>query len=206
MDVPVEMVPSYFSLVNGGNRFGRLWAEPLENEGVGRNYGLEFTAEHYYRNGFYSLFTGSVFDAKYKGSKNIAAAGTGSSDDILVNTTFNGRYAFNFIMAKNYQVGKYGVFNLGTKVSSIGGRWFRSYFRPDAASAQASEIEFIDDFTFNSNQYRPYFRLDFKVGYKWNFMNLPTSLLWIFRNITNNKNILTLTYPPETGEVAEIHA
>ncbi|MGB1282063.1 MAG: carboxypeptidase-like regulatory domain-containing protein [Schleiferiaceae bacterium] len=200
-DVPVEMVPSYFSLVNGGTGFGRLWAEPLENEGVGRNYGLEFTAEHYYRNGFYSLFTGSVFDAKYKGSKNIAAAGTESSDDIWVNTTFNGRYAFNFIMAKNYQVGKYGVFNLGTKVSSIGGRWFGDIDQD--ASAQASEIEFIDDFTFNSNQYRPYFRLDFKVGYKWNFMNLAHEFALDISNITNNKNILTLTYLPETGEVAE---
>ena len=58
-DVPVEIVPSYFSLVNGGAGFGRLWAEPLENSGLGRNYGVEFTAEHYYRNGFYSLFTGS---------------------------------------------------------------------------------------------------------------------------------------------------
>lgn len=200
-NVPVEINPSYFSLVNGGTGFGRLWSEPLENGGYGRNYGLEFTAEHYYRNGFYSLFTGSVFDAKYKGSKNVAAMGTGSSDDIWVNTTFNGRYAFNFIMAKNFALSKYGVLNLGTKVSSIGGRWFGDI--DSTASAIASEIEFIDDPSFNSNQYRPYFRLDFKVGYKWNFKKLSHEFALDISNITSNKNILTLTYLPETGKIAE---
>lgn len=199
-NVPVESTPSYFSLVNGGSGFGRLWAEPLENTGVGRNYGVEFTAEHYYRNGFYSLFTGSLFDAKYKGSKNMQAA-PGSADDIWVNTTFNGRYAFNFIMAKNLKVNKYGMLNLGTKVSSIGGRWFGEV--DEVASTLASEIEFIDDATFNSNQYRPYFRLDLKVGYKWNFMNLAHEFALDISNITNNKNILTLTYLPETNTVAE---
>jgi len=199
-DVPVEMVPSYFSLVNGGTGFGRLWAEPLENGGRGRNYGVEFTAEHYYRNGFYSLFTGSLFDAKYKGSKNLEAA-EGAADDIWVNTTFNGRYAFNFIMAKNFQVSKYGVLNLGTKVSSIGGRWFG--VTDTVASAIGSELEFVDDNTFNSEQYRPYFRLDFKIGYKWNFLNLAHEFALDISNITNNRNILTLTYLPETQEVVE---
>ena len=199
-DVPVEMVPSYFSLVNGGTGFGRLWAEPLENGGRGRNYGVEFTAEHYYRNGFYSLFTGSLFDAKYKGSKNLEAA-DGAADDIWVNTTFNGRYAFNFIMAKNFQVSKYGVLNLGTKVSSIGGRWFG--VTDTVASAIGSELEFVDDNTFNSEQYRPYFRLDFKIGYKWNFLNLSHEFALDISNITNNRNILTLTYLPETQEVVE---
>ena len=200
-DVPVEIVPSYFSLVNGGSGFGRLWAEPLENAGFGQNYGVEFTAEHYYRNGFYSLFTGSVFDAKYKGSKNIAAAGTGSADDLWVNTTFNGRYAFNFIMAKNFQLTKYGMLNLGTKVSSIGGRWFGDV--DPIASAVASEIEYYDNSSFNNSQYNPYFRLDLKVGYKWNFKNLAHEFALDISNITNNKNILTLTYLPETEEVKE---
>lgn len=199
-DVPVESTPSYFSLVNGGAGFGRLWAEPLENTGTGRNFGLEFTAEHYYRNGFYSLFTGSVFDAKYKGSKNLLAA-AGSADDMWVNTTFNGRYAFNFIMAKNLKVSKYGMLNLGTKVSSIGGRWFGDV--DDEASTRAAEIVFVNDNTFNGNQYRPYFRLDFKVGYKWNFMKLAHEFALDISNITNNKNILTLTYLPETKEIRE---
>jgi hypothetical protein len=93
------------------------------------------------------------------------------------------------------------VLNLGSKVSSIGGRWFGDV--DPTASALASEIEFIDNETFNSNQYRPYFRLDFKVGYKWNFLNLAHEFALDISNITNNKNILTLTYLPETGDIAE---
>lgn len=199
-NVPIESNLSYFSLVNGGAGFGRLWAEPLVNGGLGRNYGLEFTAEHYYRNGFYSLLTGSLFDSKYKGSKNLQAA-AGSVDDQWVNTTFNGRYAFNFIMAKNLRVSKYGVLNLGTKVSSIGGRWFGDV--DEIASTRASEIIFINDESFNAQQYRPYFRFDIKVGYKWNFLNLAHEFALDVSNVTNNKNILTLTYLPETNEVRE---
>jgi len=199
-NVPVESTPSYFSLVNGGSGFGRLWAEPLENTGLGRNFGLEFTAEHYYRNGFYSLFTGSIFDAKYKGSKNLLAT-PGSQDDFWVNTTFNGRYAFNFILAKNLKVSKYGILNLGTKVSSIGGRWFGDV--DDEASTRAAEIVFQNNNTFNASQYRPYFRLDLKVGYKWNYLKLAHEFALDISNITDNRNILTLTYLPETKEIRE---
>ncbi|MEY2963309.1 MAG: hypothetical protein RL754_570 [Bacteroidota bacterium] len=197
-DIPVEIAPSYFSLVNGGSGFGRLWAEPLENRGLGRNYGLEMTLEHYYRNGFYGLFTGSIFDAKYKGSQNLDAA-PGSSDDMWVNTMFNGRYAFNFILAKNIKVTEYGVLNLGTKFSTIGGRWFGTV--DEDLSTKNSEIVFVNDNTFNSTQYDAYMRLDLKVGYKWNYKNLAHEFALDISNITNHKNILTLTYLPESNAI-----
>ena len=195
--IPIEEEGSYFSMVNGGVGFGRLWAEKLVNEGLGRNYGLEGTVEHYYKNGFYGLFTGSIFDAKYKGS--MALQNPGSQHDIWVNTTFNGRYAFNIILAKMIKVGDYGALTLGTKFSTIGGRWFGVV--DSAASTMMSEIEYFDDPTFNSNQYNAYKRLDLKVGYKWNYKNIAHEFSLDISNITNHKNILTLTYLPETNEV-----
>ncbi|MCH1534416.1 MAG: TonB-dependent receptor, partial [Schleiferiaceae bacterium] len=196
-NIPVEQQASYFSLVNGGSGFGRLWAEPLENRGLGRNYGLEFTMEHYYRNGFYGLLTGSIFDAKYKGSQNLDAL-PGSADDVWVNTLFNGRYAMNLVLARNIPVGDYGILNLGTKVSTIGGRWFGTV--DELKSTEMSEIEYINDATFNTEQYNAYFRLDLKVGYKWNYAKLSHEFALDISNITNNKNILTLTYIPERDE------
>jgi hypothetical protein len=196
-NIPVEQQASYFSLVNGGSGFGRLWAEPLENRGLGRNYGLEFTLEHYYRNGFYGLLTGSVFDAKYKGSQNLDAL-PGSADDRWVNTLFNGRYAMNLILARNIPVGDYGILNLGTKVSTIGGRWFGTV--DEDKSTEMSEIEYINDATFNTEQYNAYFRLDLKVGYKWNYAKLSHEFALDISNITDNKNILTLTYIPERDQ------
>ena len=196
-NIPVEQQASYFSLVNGGSGFGRLWAEPLENRGLGRNYGLEFTLEHYYRNGFYGLLTGSIFDAKYKGSQNLDAL-PGSADDVWVNTLFNGRYAMNLVLARNISVGDYGILNLGTKVSTIGGRWFGTV--DEVKSTEMSEIEYVNDATFNTEQYNAYFRLDLKVGYKWNYSKLSHEFALDISNITNNKNILTLTYIPERDE------
>jgi len=196
-NIPVEQQASYFSLVNGGSGFGRLWAEPLENRGLGRNYGLEFTMEHYYRNGFYGLLTGSIFDAKYKGSQNLDAL-PGSADDVWVNTLFNGRYAMNLVLARNIPVGDYGILNLGTKVSTIGGRWFGTV--DELKSTEMSEIEYVNDATFNTKQYNAYFRLDLKVGYKWNYAKLSHEFALDISNITDNKNILTLTYIPERDE------
>ena len=196
-NIPVEQQASYFSLVNGGSGFGRLWAEPLENRGLGRNYGLEFTMEHYYRNGFYGLLTGSIFDAKYKGSQNLDAL-PGSADDVWVNTLFNGRYAMNLVLARNIPVGDYGILNLGTKVSTIGGRWFGTV--DELKSTEMSEIEYVNDATFNTEQYNAYFRLDLKVGYKWNYAKLSHEFALDISNITDNKNILTLTYIPERDE------
>jgi hypothetical protein len=47
---------------------------------------LEATMERFFSQGYYLLFTGSVFDSKYAGS-----------DGVLRNTTFNGRFAFNLV-------------------------------------------------------------------------------------------------------------
>ena len=102
-DIPVEMRPSSYSLVNSGSGFSRLFPDTLTNEGTGRNVGVELTVEKFFSGGYYFLLTGSVFDAKYKGS-----------DGILRNTSFNGRYAFNSLFAREFKVGE---------SSALPGRW-----------------------------------------------------------------------------------
>ncbi len=182
-DVPVETKPSSFSMLNAGTGFGRIWPDTLQNTGVGRNYGLELTAERFFAGGFYFLTTASLFDAKYQGS-----------DGIWRNTVFNGRYAFNMLAAKEIKLGKNNRFNVGLKYTTVGGRWFGAEVDDDE-SKRTGEIVFVDA-TNNTVQNRSYMRFDLKLGYKWNYPNTAWEFGLDMANLTNHKNILTLTYVP----------
>jgi hypothetical protein len=182
-NIPVEVRSSAFSMVNAGSGFGRIWPDTLQNTGTGRNYGLELTAERFFAGGIYFLATGSLFDAKYRGS-----------DGMLRNTIFNGRYAFNLLAAKEFKMGPNSRFTLGGKYTTIGGRWFGDKV-DQQATLRTGEIVFEQD-GFNTVQYRAYQRLDLKLGYKWNYPNLAWEFGLDISNLTGNKNILTLTYVP----------
>ena len=180
-DIPVEVRPSSFSMLNTGSGFGRIWPDTLENSGTARNYGVELTAERFFSKGFYFLTTTSLFDAKYRGS-----------DGIQRNTVFNGRYAINILGAKEFKLGANNRFTLGSKFTTVGGRWFGEEV-DKTESIRTGEIVFVDA-TNNFKQYRPYVRLDLKLGYKWNHPKTAWEFGLDISNITGHKNILTLTY------------
>ncbi len=182
-NVPVEVKNSSFSLLNSGSGFSRFFPDSLQNAGIGRNYGLEFTIEKFFSKGYYFLVTASLFDAKYQGS-----------DGIWRNTTFNGRYAFNALFAKEFTFKNGSALNIGGKVTTIGGRWYGPV--DSIASAQQLEVIYADE-TVNTLQFRPYFRMDLKVGYRWNRPRVTHEFAIDLVNIFATKNILTLTYAPD---------
>ncbi|GAA4469259.1 carboxypeptidase-like regulatory domain-containing protein [Nibrella saemangeumensis] len=191
-DVPVEQQRSSFSILNTGASFSRIFPDKLVNQGTGRNYGVELTLEKFFSDSYYFLVTGSLFDAKYRGS-----------DGVLRNTDFNGRYAVNTLVAKEFifrrgdQRGS--SLNLGAKFTAIGGRWYGPV--NEAASRQNQEIIFADA-TRNTLQFAPYRRLDLKVDYKINRATpgggrLTHTIAVDFVNILGIQNLLSLTYAPQ---------
>ncbi|NJM16777.1 MAG: TonB-dependent receptor, partial [Bacteroidales bacterium] len=56
---------SSYSMINFSQDWGFHYA--LENNSIGRNYGLDITFERFLKNNFYYLVTASVFDSKYRG-------------------------------------------------------------------------------------------------------------------------------------------
>lgn len=185
-NIPVEVEPSSFSLVNSGSGFDRLFPKRMVNEGTARNYGFEATLERFFSNGYYFLFTGSVFDAKYRGS-----------DDVLRNTTFNGRFAFNGLVAREFTFEKGSAFNIGGKLTWAGGRWRGEV--DEAASIPLQDIVYLDH-TMNSIQVRNYFRADLKAGFRWNRTKVLHEFSVDLVNITNYKNILYFTFVPNHPE------
>ncbi|KAA3627134.1 MAG: TonB-dependent receptor [Bacteroidetes bacterium] len=182
-DIPVEVEKSSFSLVNSGSGFSRFFPNPLVNEGTGRNYGVELTVERFFADSYYFLFTGSVFDSKYRGS-----------DGVLRNTSFNGHFAFNGLFAKEFTFNQNSRLNVGGKVTYAGGRW---YGPADVeASNENSEIIYESE-TLNTMQFDPYFRVDVKINYLWNRPKVTHEFAIDLVNVFNVKNILTLSWAPD---------
>lgn len=181
-NIPVRTVPSSFSMINAGSGFDRLFPDTLTNAGTARNFGIEATVERYFTGGYYLLFTGSLFDSKYRGS-----------DDVLRNTAFNGRYAINAVAAKEFTFSKGSAINIGGKLTVVGGRWYGEVDK--TASDAVQDIVYVDA-TLNSRQFRDYFRADMKLGYRWNRPKVTHEFSVDFINLSNRKNQLLLTYVP----------
>ena len=126
--MPIELTSSAFSLVNMGSGFNRFFPkDALVNEGKGENYGIELTVEKFFSKRFYFMITGSVYESTYSGSDNINRP-----------TDFNGNYAVNFLIGKEWSVGENSFFSLGGKITMAGGK--RYGLVDSAASALINEI------------------------------------------------------------------
>ncbi len=91
-DVPVIPNTS-FSIINliDLNTFN----EVLAGDGTARNFGIDFTLERFFNQGFYYLGTLSLFDSKYEGG-----------DGIQRNTRFNKNFVANLLAGKEWNTGK----------------------------------------------------------------------------------------------------
>jgi hypothetical protein len=88
-DLPVKNDPtSYYSTINESDGFRDI---ALVSKGTGQNYGLEFTLERFFANNYYYMFSSSIYQSKYKSLENIER-----------NTRFNGNYAFNALVGKEF--------------------------------------------------------------------------------------------------------
>ena len=185
-NIPIDMVPSAFSLINQGSGFQRFFPDSLVNNGTGRNYGIELTVQKFFDQSFFYLFTASVFQSKYTGS-----------DGIERNTDFNGNYAANFLAGKEWKIKDKNVLSAGVKFTMAGGR--RYGFVDIAATEEAQELVYLDSL-FNTRQFRDYYRLDFRVTYKINTPKLTHEIGLDLVNILNTQNILGLAYAPNLAD------
>lgn len=191
-NVPVTVAPSSFSMLNQGASFAPTEQGSLTNGGTGTNYGLELTVEKFFSHGYYALLTGSIYDAKYKGSDNIER-----------NTAFNGRYVYNVLVGKEFKLGKEkrNALTFDLKLTQAGGR----YYTPvDLVASQAANNEVLkgDAYAFTEKN-SDFFRLDFKVGFTMNSKKrkLSQSIFFDVQNITNNKNVFAQRYNPVTNNI-----
>ena len=185
-DLPVSAAGTSFSLINSGAGFSRFFPEELTEGGNGRNYGLELTLERFFTKGYYFLVTASFFDSKYR-----------TLENVWRNTSFNGRYAVNGLIAKEWVFKKGSSFNLGTNITSVGGGW---YGEVDFEQSQLQQDVIYRDETVNTFKFRPYFRQDLRLAYKINTKKITHELAIDIVNIFDTENILKKTFAPDHPE------
>ncbi|MDX1903836.1 MAG: hypothetical protein SFU27_06715 [Thermonemataceae bacterium] len=187
-DVPVEQRASSFSMLNTGANFAPIDNDSLQNTGTGFNYGLEITLERTFQDGYYFLFTTSLFDSKYKGS-----------DKVERNTAFNTNYVFNLLMGKEWKLKKNYVLVANIRTSVVGGK----YVSPldFEASKIKGEAVYNETIAYSERQ-TPYFRTDIKIGYRKDYKKSSLEFSLDLQNITNNKNIFQQTYNRRTNSIA----
>lgn len=106
-DIPVYPNSS-FSIINVTNN----WAinRKLENSGTGINYGIDFTLERFLKDGYYYLFTATLFDSKYTGG-----------DGKEYNTVYNRGHVINLLAGKEWMVKGKNILGVSAKITYMGG-------------------------------------------------------------------------------------
>ena len=185
-NIPVYSVPSSASLLNRGASFTRFFPiYDMVNEGTGYNYGLELTVEKLFSNHYFFLFSGSLYNSKYKGSNGVEN-----------NTDYNGRFATNLLAGVEYDIGKKkrSNINIGFKLTYAGGRLYSDV--DTLQSNRIMDVVPLDNAT-NVRQFEDYFRTDLRVAYKINGKNASWEIALDLVNLTNHKNVLALSYSPD---------
>lgn len=191
----VENFASSYSSLTEGADFGYSTDKTsLVSKGKGFNKGIELTIEKFFSKGYHALFTASIFESKYEGS-----------DRIERNSPFNNKYVFNALGGKEFKFGKLqkNTLSLDGKVTAAGGRF---YTPVDLAASQAVGYEIKENDKAYSQQYDPYFRLDLRIGFKFNSSKKKAShLLYLeLQNVTDNKNIFINRYDRVSNQVRRV--
>lgn len=183
-DIPIEIRPgSSFSNINQGSSFSRVFPDTLKNAGTGQNYGLELTLEKAYSRSYYVLFTGSLYNSRYKGN-----------DGVSRSTDYNGNFSTNLLAGYEPKLSTNTTLITGVKISFAGGQL---YSLPNVAASNALGDFVVLDSLRNSERFPNYFRADLKLGVRINRPKVTHEIAIDLVNIFGTKNVMNLTYSPE---------
>jgi hypothetical protein len=182
-DIPIKDDPnSSESAINAS--FG-LPDTIYSNKGLGENYGLEITLEKFFSKDYYFLVTASLFESKFK-------AGNGE----WYNTVFNSNYVTNWLLGKDFKMGKnkQNVFSFNFKVFVKGG--FR--YTPIDLDRSGEDAYYITSRSFQKQA--PYMlRFDTGIKFRKNNPNYSWIVSLDIQNLTNRRNVLGYDYDYNNG-------
>jgi len=189
-NVPVSKTNGAYSMLNDGSGYYIPKVDSLQNSGKGQNYGVEFTVEKFLSHGYYALMTLSLFDSKYQGH-----------DNQWRSTGFNTNYALNLLTGYELKVGKNNFLTFDIRTVWSGGM---RYIPIDLPASIAANEQVYDWSKAYANKYKDYFRCDFRIGFKQNFKHVSQEWGLDLQNITNNQNMFSEQYNPQSHSISTI--
>lgn len=163
------------------------FTDPLVNEGIGRNYGVELTVEQFMNNNLYFLLSTSLYSSEYK-----------ALDNVWRNSRFNGSHAVSFTGGKDFNWRKNRTFGVNVRTIWSGG--FRTTPIDVEKSMQNGETEYVKALLF-SEQLPDYFRTDLRLSLKRNRSKSTTTLALDIQNVTNHENLGGRYFDAQSGKI-----
>jgi len=191
-NIPISSDPT-----NTTALINREWGfeiEPLVNNGIGRNMGLELTLEQFMQKGFYYIVSGSLYDSKYR-----------AADDNWYDTRFNGGFALSFAGGKEFTPNKKNknrTYGINLKGGYNGG--FRMTPIDLEASRAKGEQVTIDNKAF-TEKLPNYFRADLRLSMKRMFPRVTHTAAIDFQNVINRQNVFIRYYHQESGSIKTLY-
>lgn len=190
-NIPVESLPSSFSMVNVGTDSDFPYVDSLVNKGAAYNYGIELTIEKFFSSNYYFLITASVFNSRYKGS-----------DGIERNTVFNANYSFNALGGVEILTGESSRLSVDLKICAVGGR---RYIPIDIEASNAVGYPVYENNKAFDYRYNDYFRTDMKIGYRIDTKSCTHFIAFDARNLFDTKNISKVIYDPANQKLGTMY-
>ncbi len=174
-DIPAYPFPPYFSTINFDYGFE---GNVLTNYGTGYNTGIEAGLERYMINGFHFMLNGSLYDSRYEnklGEK--------------LHTKYNGSYAANGLIGKEFKVGttKQHALSVTSRFILAGG--MRQLPIDREASIENGKTVYYWDNGF-SEKNSDYFRIDVMFKLRRNKSRYSGEWSLDLMNILNRQNML----------------
>jgi hypothetical protein len=187
--VPVSINQPTLSLLNFGTDDNIFIQSEYRNTGMGKNYGIEITAEKFFNKGSYFLFTGSLFNSQYRD-------GNGK----WRNTRYNSNYAANFLAGKEFKMGKKKnhILGINTTIVYIAGQRYTPIDLD--ASNLAGYAVYVDSLAY-SKRIKDFFKIDLRIRFRFNTKHFSHELAIEAANILNRKNIQAVFYNRNTGKI-----
>ena len=166
--------------------------DKLVNTGKGINYGIDLTFEKFMSQGYYFMFTASLFNSRYKGG-----------DNVWHNTRFNRNYLFNFLIGKEWMVGrtKQNMFSANIRLTYQGGD---RYSPINTTASLINQDVVYDEYNAFSKQLPAAFISHFTVSYKINRKRVAHEFAIKVLNSTGYKEYFGHSYNFKTHQVDEI--
>ena len=177
---------STFSLINQEDDYA---TEKLVNNGVGQNYGMEFTMERFWNDRFYMLTTLSLYQSTYK-----------VNDALWRNTRFNSNSASSFVIGKEWSIGgkKTSTIAVDVKILQSGGVRVTPI---DLIRSIALKRTVLLIGAIYEEKLPSFFRTDLQMEWKRQYTRSTGSLILGVQNATNRKNVYAQTFDAALGKI-----
>lgn len=185
--IPVQPNRPIYSGLNEGADFDAPGIDSLQNDGTGRNYGVELTVEKFYSKGYYFLLTTSLYRAY-----------STSWDKVERQTAFSGNYVVNLLGGKEFKLNTKNTLSLDLKMNTAGGK---RYIPVDLEASGLAGYAVYDRSRAYAQRYESYFRIDAKIGFIHNGKHVTQQWSIEFLNATDHNNVFSKVYDPGSNTV-----